>query len=50
MVRIPTTTTSTESALRAWEDAQMDKTYFGTSNAYNLAPNRQGAALDYSNQ
>lgn len=50
MVRIPTTTTSTESALRAWEDAQMDKTYFGTSNAYNLAPNRQGAAIDYSNQ
>lgn len=50
MVRIPTATTSTESSLRSWEDAQMDKTYFGTSNAYNLAPNRQGAALDYSNQ
>ena len=50
MVRIPTTTTSTESALRAWEDSQMDQTYFGTSNAYNLAPNRQGAAIDYSNQ
>lgn len=50
MDRIPTATTSTESSLRSWEDAQMDKTYFGTSNAYNLAPNRQGAALDYSNQ
>ncbi len=50
MVRIPTATTSTESSLRSWEDAQMDKTYFGTSNAYNLAPDRQGGALDYSNQ
>lgn len=50
MSRVPIGTTSTESSLRAWEDLNVDKTYFGASNAYNLAPNRQGAALDYSNQ
>ena len=50
MVRVPVTTTSTESSLRAWEDAQMDKTYFGTSNAYNLSLNRQGEAIMQSTQ
>lgn len=50
MSRVPIETTSTESSLRSWENADVDHTYWGTTNAYNLAPNRQGAALDYSNQ
>lgn len=48
MTRIKAATTSDENALKAWENAYMDKTFFGTSNAYNLAPTRQAESIDNS--
>lgn len=48
MTRIKASTTSDENALKAWENAYMDKTFFGTSNAYNLAPIRQAESIDNS--
>ena len=50
MTRIPVTTTSTDSSLRAWEDANIDKSNFGTSNAYDLFLDRVVGAIDNSNQ
>lgn len=50
MTRVPVTTTSTDSSLRAWEDANIDKSNFGASNAYNLFLDRVVGAIDNSNQ
>lgn len=50
MTRIPVTTTSTDSALRSWEDANIDKSNFGASNAYDLFLDRVVGAVDNSNQ
>lgn len=50
MTRIPVTTTSTDSSLRAWEDANIDKSNFGASNAHDLFLDRVVGAIDNSNQ
>lgn len=50
MTRIPATTTSTDSSLRAWNDANVDKSNFGASKAYDLFLDRVVGAIDNSNQ
>ena len=37
-----------DTEMSSWDDARVDKSVWGTSNAYNLATNRQAEALMYS--
>lgn len=49
MVRIPATTTANESRLNSYQNSMIDKQIGGTSNAWNMQPNRQAESIELSN-
>lgn len=48
MVRISATTSASESGLNSFFNSLRDKQIYGTSNAFNLSPTRQGESIDAS--
>ena len=49
MIRIPATTTANESRLNSYQNSMIDKQIGGTSNAWNMQPNRQAESIELSN-